>query len=95
MAQGPDVVGSRNRQGTAIRDKSDRVVRRYCARSVSSVNPDVLTTEATDGIAVIRLGSVRRIYFDQEMTDCAPRHVRAYQAQNVTSPSRSIEVEGA
>jgi enoyl-CoA hydratase/carnithine racemase len=31
--------------------------------------PDVLTTRLADGIAVITLGSARRIYFDEEMGD--------------------------
>jgi enoyl-CoA hydratase len=33
------------------------------------MNADVLSTNAADGIAVITLGSVRRIYFDEEMGD--------------------------
>jgi hypothetical protein len=33
------------------------------------MNADVLTTSVADGIAVITLGSVRRIYFDAEMGD--------------------------
>src|ERR1700680_1676452 len=33
------------------------------------MNVDVLTTRVADGIAVITLGSARRIYFDQEMGD--------------------------
>src|SRR5947207_14595922 len=33
------------------------------------MNADVLTTRVADGIAVITLGSPRRIYFDQEMGD--------------------------
>jgi enoyl-CoA hydratase len=33
------------------------------------MNADVLTTRAADGIAVIRLGSANRIYFDAEMGD--------------------------
>jgi len=33
------------------------------------MNPDVLTTTAADGIAVITLGSAKRIYFDAEMGD--------------------------
>src|SRR6202049_3034851 len=32
-------------------------------------NADILTTRVTDGIAVITLGSARRIYFDEEMGD--------------------------
>src|SRR5690349_13229549 len=31
------------------------------------MNADVLTTRVADGIAVITLGSTRRIYFDEEM----------------------------
>ena len=33
------------------------------------MNADVLTTTVADGIAVITLGSTRRIYFDEEMGD--------------------------
>src|SRR3989442_2794770 len=33
------------------------------------MNADVLTTKVADGIAVITLGSARRMYFDQEMGD--------------------------
>ena len=33
------------------------------------MNADVLTTRAADGLAVITLGSPRRIYFDAEMGD--------------------------
>ena len=33
------------------------------------MNADVLTTRVADGIAVITLGSARRIYFDGEMGD--------------------------
>src|SRR2546428_14149063 len=33
------------------------------------MNADVLTTRLADGIAVITLGSARRIYFDAEMGD--------------------------
>jgi len=33
------------------------------------MNADVLTTKAADGIAVITLGSAKRIYFDAEMGD--------------------------
>jgi hypothetical protein len=33
------------------------------------VNADVLTTRVADEIAVITLGSARRIYFDEEMGD--------------------------
>ena len=33
------------------------------------MNADVLTTRVADGIAVITMGSARRIYFDAEMGD--------------------------
>src|SRR5260370_12079834 len=33
------------------------------------MNADVLTTKVTDGIALITLGSPKRIYFDAEMGD--------------------------
>jgi enoyl-CoA hydratase/carnithine racemase len=35
----------------------------------NAMNPEVLTTRVVDGIAVITLGSTRRIYFDEEMGD--------------------------
>ena len=36
---------------------------------MTRLNADVLTTRVADGIAVITLGSARRIYFDEEMGD--------------------------
>src|ERR1700730_6345420 len=36
---------------------------------MTRLNADVLTTRVADGIAVIMLGSARRIYFDEEMGD--------------------------
>jgi hypothetical protein len=36
---------------------------------MSRLNADVLTTRVADGIAVITLGSAKRIYFDEEMGD--------------------------
>jgi hypothetical protein len=33
------------------------------------MNPDVLRSKVTDGVAVITLGSAKRIYFDAEMGD--------------------------
>jgi hypothetical protein len=33
------------------------------------MNADALTTRVADGIAVITLGSAKRIYFDEEMGD--------------------------
>jgi hypothetical protein len=33
------------------------------------MNMDILFTRTTDGIAVITLGSAKRIYFDAEMGD--------------------------
>src|SRR5258708_13452332 len=38
-------------------------------RKEDPVNADVLTTRVADGIAVITLGSAKRIYFDEEMVD--------------------------
>jgi enoyl-CoA hydratase/carnithine racemase len=32
-------------------------------------NPDVLSTHIADGIAVVTVGSAKRIYFDPEMSD--------------------------
>src|SRR3989454_8962965 len=36
---------------------------------MTRLNADVLTTRVADGIAVITMGSARRIYFDEEMGD--------------------------
>jgi len=33
----------------------------------AALNADILTASVTDGIAVVRLGNARRIYFDDEM----------------------------
>src|ERR1700716_2523538 len=38
-------------------------------RKEDRMNADVLTTSAADGIAIITLGSAKRIYFDEEMGD--------------------------
>src|SRR5712692_5925469 len=38
-------------------------------RKEDRMNADVLTTSVADGIAVITLGSAKRIYFDEEMGD--------------------------
>ena len=68
---------------------------------MTRLNTDVLTTRVADGIAVITLGSARRIYFDQEMGDALTEaldgfagnaNVR-YEEENITAPSRSIVVE--
>ena len=45
------------------------------------MNADVLTTRVADGIAVIIPGSA------------ALARMRFYEGENITSPSRSIEVE--
>jgi enoyl-CoA hydratase/carnithine racemase len=39
------------------------------ATEVRMANPDVLSTQIEDGIAVVTLGSPKRIYFDPEMSD--------------------------
>src|SRR5882762_9970768 len=43
------------------------LVKEAVATQEDSMNADVLTTRVADGIAVITLGSARRIYFDGEM----------------------------
>jgi hypothetical protein len=48
------------------------------------MNADVLTTIVADGIAVITLGSARRV------TEAALARTRSYEEENITSPSRSI-----
>jgi enoyl-CoA hydratase/carnithine racemase len=42
------------------------------------MNADVLGTKVTDGIAVITLGSAKRIYFDQEMGDALTEALEEY-----------------
>jgi enoyl-CoA hydratase len=42
------------------------------------MNTDVLTTRVADGIAIITLGSARRIYFDQEMGDALTEALDAF-----------------
>jgi enoyl-CoA hydratase/carnithine racemase len=39
------------------------------AKEVKMANPDVLSTQIKDGIAVVILGSPQRIFFDPEMSD--------------------------
>jgi len=59
------------------------------------MNADVLTTRVADGIAVITLGSARRIYFDLlKLCISEPALARSYVEANITSSSRSIVVEG-
>src|SRR6202011_895499 len=47
----------------------DRQQKRTASTQEDPMNADVLTTRVADGIAVITLGSARRIYFDEEMGD--------------------------
>src|ERR1700739_3895219 len=42
------------------------------------MNDDVLTTKVTDGIALITLGSHKRIYFDAEMGDVLPEALESF-----------------
>jgi enoyl-CoA hydratase len=54
-------------------------------------NSDVLSTSTRDGIAVVTLGSAKRIYFDQEMSDA----LRDVLAKHAEDPSvRVIVVTG-
>src|ERR1700756_993776 len=48
---------------------SEQFTRKNHRNSGRPMNNDVLTTRVADGIAVITLGSARRIYFDEEMGD--------------------------
>ena len=54
------------------------------------MDADVLTTRVADGIAVITLGTARRIYIDQETSDALfeALNMRAYDEQDSASPSR-------
>jgi hypothetical protein len=74
------------------------------------LDADVVARSVVDGIAVITLGSPKRIYFDEEMGDArtfernlflkicisepALARMSCYEAAKVTSPARSIEVVG-
>jgi enoyl-CoA hydratase/carnithine racemase len=42
------------------------------------MNTDVLTTKVTEGIAVITLGSAKRIYFDAEMGDALTESLQEF-----------------
>src|SRR5204862_3537324 len=46
-----------------------KLVTAAIATQEDPMNADVLTTRVADGIAVVTLGSARRIYFDAEMGD--------------------------
>ena len=41
-------------------------------------NPDVLSTQIKDGIAVVTLGSPKRIFFDPEMSDALLEALTAF-----------------
>src|ERR1700745_2614012 len=57
------------------------------------MNADVLTTRVADGIAVITLGSAKRIYFDAEMGDVLTEALDGFAGDpNVCGP---IVTEGA
>ena len=45
------------------------------------MNADVLTTKVADGIAVITLGSPKRIYFDAEMGDVLTEALEGIRGQ--------------
>ena len=42
------------------------------------MNADVLTTKVTEGIAVITLGSAKRMYFDAEMGDALTESLQEF-----------------
>jgi hypothetical protein len=44
------------------------------------MNADVLRSKVTDGIAVITLGSKKRIYFDEEMGDALTEALEEFAA---------------
>ncbi len=55
-----------------------------------SMNADVLTARVADGIAVITLGSARRIYFDEEMGDALTEALDGFAGWHKThAPPRS------
>ena len=49
-----------------------------CEKRRLRLNADILTTTVTDGIAVVGLGSARRIYFDDEMGDALTEALDGY-----------------
>jgi len=59
-------------------------------RKEDPVNADVLTTRVAGGIAVITLGSAKRIYFDEEMGDALTEALDGF-AGNVIPP---LQAEG-
>ena len=72
------------------------------------MNADVLTTRVADGIAVIKrlvrnaaetplgqgLALERNLFLKLCITEPALARMRSYEEENITSPSRSIVVEG-
>ena len=55
---------------TALDDHhGEQVTSTHLTRRKTPMNADVLTTTVADGIAVITLGSAKRIYFCEEMGD--------------------------
>ncbi len=55
------------------------------------MNADVLETKVADGIAVVTLGSARRIYFDAEMGDALTAALDGFAGDtNVRALSSSL-----
>jgi hypothetical protein len=55
------------------------------------MNVDVLTTRVADGIAIITLGSARRIYFDAEMGDAITEALDKFAGDNKVRVDRQTQ----
>ena len=53
------------------------------------MNPDVLRSKVTDGVAVITLGSAKRIYFDAEMGDVLTEALEDFAGDSAVRAARS------
>ena len=52
------------------------------------MNSDVLTSKVADGLAL-----ERNLFMKLAVSDTALARMRDYEAQNITSPSKSIEID--
>src|SRR6266851_4261367 len=57
-------------------------------------NADILTTRVTDGIALITLGSAKRIYFDEEMGDAPGYFIRHFTIAALIRLAESMRASG-
>src|SRR5229473_4318436 len=61
-----------------LRANEATIRRNISNRREITMNADVLSTKVTEGIAVISLGSAKRIYFDAEMGDALTESLQEF-----------------